>query len=143
ATDYFETVPVSKMTMAMYEKVELDKVIVASGAIYTKDSPSPQDGGVYSGDMRENVGKAQVSTGINLATWGITSSAMNQSQPGITNQRVIHHSAGLYKNGAQSHGLSGGNGMATLYATVGNELSHELGHSYGLGHYPGMDWGKT
>lgn len=143
ATDYFETIPVSKMTMAMYEKVELDQVIVGSGAIYTKDSPSPQDGGVYSGDMRENVGKAQVSTGINLATWGITSSAMNQNQPGLTNQRVIHHSAGLYKNGRQTHGLSGGNGMATLYDTVGNELSHELGHSYGLGHYPGMNWSAT
>lgn len=143
ASDYFDTTPVSRLVMAQYETVELDKVIVASGAIYTKDSPSPAQGGVYSGDMRENVGKAQVSTGINLATFGITSSPMNQSQPGITNQRVIHHSAGLYANGRQTHGLSGGNGMATLYDSVGNELSHELGHSYGLGHYPGMRWNLT
>lgn len=143
ATDYFQTLPVSKMVMAQYEKVELQKVIVASGAIYTPESPSPQQGGVYNGDMRENVGKAQVSTGINLATWGITSGPMNQSQPGVTNQRVIHHSAGLYANGRQTHGLSGGNGMATLYDSVGNELSHELGHSFGLGHYPGTDTSKT
>ncbi len=141
ATDYFQTIPIAQMTMARYEKVELDKVIVRTGAIY--DTASAGEGGVYSGDMRENVGKAQVSTGINLATWGITSSDMNQNQPQVTNQRVIHHSAGMYANGYQSHGLSGGNGMATLYDSFGNELSHELGHSYGLGHFPGKDNSKT
>lgn len=141
ASDYFQTLPVSRMTMAQYEKVDLKKVIVGNGKIYTERSDG--EGGVYAGDMRENVGKAQVSTGINLATWGATSSPMNQRQPGVTNQRVIHHSAGMYTNGRQTHGLSGGNGMATLYDSVGNELSHELGHSYGLGHYPGMDNSKT
>lgn len=139
ATDYFQTIPVSKMTMAQYETVELDEVIVASGDIYTLDNPDPSIGSVYAGTMRENVGKAQVSTGINLATWGITSAEMTQRHPGATNQRVIHHSAGLYSNGVQTHGLSGGNGMATLQTSVGNELSHELGHSYGLGHFPGQD----
>ncbi|MGL3149035.1 M66 family metalloprotease [Microbacterium sp. A82] len=139
ATDYFQTIPLSRLTMAKYEDVELDKVIVHSGDIYTVDSPDPRIGSVYAGTMRENVGKAQVSTGINLATWGITSSPMNQRQPGSTNQRVIHHSAGLYSNGRHRHGLSGGNGMATLYDSVGNELSHELGHSYGIGHYPGVN----
>lgn len=139
ASDYFETMPVSKMTMAQYEDVTLDEVIVASGDIYTVNSPDPSEGSVYAGTMRENVGKAQVSTGINLATWGITSSEMTQKQPGLTNQRVIHHSAGLYSNGVHKHGLSGGNGMATLYSSVGNELSHELGHSYGIGHYPGTN----
>lgn len=143
ATDYFSTVPVSRLVMATYEKVRLDRVIVASGAVYDADHPAPGEGGVHSGDMRENVGKAQVSTGINLATWGITSSPMNQQQPQVTNQRVIHHSAGQYTNGRVEHGLSGGNGMATLYASVGNELSHELGHSYGLGHFPGTDTSKS
>ena len=139
ATDYFQTLPISKLTVAQYETVELDEVIVGSGDIYTVDSPDPSEGSVYAGTMREDVGKAQVSTGINLATWGITSSPMSQEQPGHTNQRVIHHSAGQYANGRQEHGLSGGNGMATLHSSVGNELSHELGHSYGLGHYPGQD----
>lgn len=143
ATDYFQTLPVAKLTMARYETVELDRVIVGSGAIYTVDQPDPSQGSVYNGTMRENVAKAQVSTGVNLATFGITSSPMNQKQPGATNQRVIHHAAGLYSNGRQSHGLSGGNGMGTLYDSVGNELSHELGHSYGLGHYPGTDNSKT
>lgn len=144
ATDYFHTIPISKLTMAMYEDVNLEQVIVNSGAIYNAENQDPSPAGVYAGTMRENVGKAQVSTGINLATWGITSSPMNQRQPGHTNQRVIHHSAGLYKNhGVVSHGLSGGNGMATLYNSVGNELSHELGHSYGLGHYPGRNGNLT
>lgn len=139
AADYFQTIPISKLTMAKYEAVQLEKVIVANGNIYTPESPSVTTGDVYSGDMRESVGKAQVSTGINLANFGITSSAMNQKQPGLYNQRIIHHSAGLYANGRAEHGLSGGNGMATVYSTSGNELSHELGHSYGLGHYPGQN----
>ncbi|WP_460801671.1 M66 family metalloprotease [Microbacterium sp. GXF6406] len=152
ATDYFQTIPIAKLTMAQYETVKLDKVIVGTGDIYTVSNPDPSIGSVYAGTMRENVGKAQVSTGINLATWGITSSQMNQRQPGNTNQRVIHHSAGLYMQNGKGesggpfvavHGLSGGNGMATLTSSTGNELSHELGHSYGLGHYPGMDTTKT
>lgn len=139
AADYFQTIPVSKLIMAKYDRVELQKVIVANGNIYTPENPSVTNGDVYSGDMRENVGKAQVSTGINLANFGQTSGLMNQKQPGLYNQRIIHHSAGLYANGRAEHGLSGGNGMATLYASSGNELSHELGHSFGLGHYPGQN----
>lgn len=27
--------------------------------------------------------------------------------------------------------------MTTLYDTKGNEFSHEIGHHYGLGHFPG------
>ena len=138
--DYFQTIPVSKLTMAVYEPVRLDKVIVASGVIY--EDKSAVNGDAYSGDMRESVGKAQVSTGINLANFGTTSGPMDQRQPGTFNQRIMHHAAGNYANGVQGHGLSGGNGMATLYDSVGNELSHELGHSYGLGHYPGVDTSK-
>lgn len=139
AADYFQTIPVSKLIMAKYESVQLEKVIVANGNIYTPENPSVTNGDVYSGDMRENVGKAQVSTGINLANFGQSSGPMNQQQPSLFNQRIIHHSAGLYANGRAEHGLSGGNGMATIYASSGNELSHELGHSYGLGHYPGQN----
>ena len=28
------------------------------------------------------------------------------------------------------------------YSSSGNELSHEFGHSYGLGHYPGGDFSE-
>lgn len=143
ATDYFQTIPVSRLVVARYEPVRLDRVMVASGTIYTSPGTSATTGDVYSGDLRENVGKAQFSTGVNLAGFGIPSAPMTQNQPGTFNQRVYHHSAGAYINGRVVHGLSGGNGMATLYDSVGNEWSHEIGHSFGLGHYPGVDDTKT
>lgn len=124
--------------MAFYETANLEKVIVASGTIY--DNFSQSAGDVYSGDMRENVGKAQVSTGINLADYGIPSTQMNQVLTHLFNRITIHHSVGKYSNGIAQHGLSGGNQMATLISTQGNELSHELGHVFSLGHYPGANF---
>lgn len=136
ATDYLQTIPAARITAAYYENVKLSKVIVASGVIY--DTQSATNGDVYSGDMRENTGKSTFSVGINLANWGVTSAGMaSQSQPQVTQAAVIHHARGMYANGAQTHGLSGGNGILTLIDSVGNEFSHEIGHHYGLGHYPG------
>ena len=139
-TDYFQTLPIARLTVAQYQDVQLDKVIVATGggAIYTTSNPSPQNGGVYDGDMRENVAKVQVAQGINLANYGLVDSLINESSPETFSQRVVHHARGLYANGVVDHGLSGGNGMITLYNSIGNEFSHEMGHSYGLGHYPGL-----
>lgn len=135
-TDYFQTIPAARMIVSKYEDLKLDKVMVASGAIY--NSASATTGDVYSGDMRENTAKSTFSTGINLANWGVTSSSMqSQEQPQVTQSVVIHHASGNYSNGVQGHGLSGGNGILTLYDSVGNEFSHEIGHHYGLGHYPG------
>ena len=135
-TDYFQTIPAARMIVSKYEDMKLDKVMVASGAIY--NTASATTGDVYSGDMRENTAKSTFSTGINLANWGVTSSSMqSQEQPQVTQSVVIHHAAGNYSNGVQGHGLSGGNGILTLYDSVGNEFSHEIGHHYGLGHYPG------
>ncbi|MEH6449408.1 MAG: M66 family metalloprotease [Oleispira sp.] len=135
AADYFQTVPVSKLVVASYADMELSKTIVADGTIY--DTASAGDGGVYSGDMRESVAKSQVSTGINLANFGITSNNNRQSYPHLFKQVTNHHAWGNYQNGRQGHGLSGGNGIGTLYNSWGNEASHEWGHGYGLGHYPG------
>jgi len=146
-TDYFQTIPAARMIVSKYEDMKLDKVMVASGVIY--DSVSLDNGGVYGGDMRENTAKSTFSTGINLANWGVTSSSMqSQEQPQVTQSVVIHHARGKYINeeindkgesnkGEYVHGLSGGNGILTLYDSVGNEFSHEIGHHYGLGHYPG------
>lgn len=135
ATDYFQTIPTSRVIMGSYADMQLDKVIVRSGVIY--DDVSVTTGSYYSGDMRENVAKSQVSTGINLANFGITSNNMNQSYPYLFKQTTIHHAWGNYENGRVPHGLSGGNGIATLVDSRGNEASHEWGHGYGLGHYPG------
>ncbi len=44
----------------------------------------------------------------------------SQNQPQLTQTVVAHHSRGKYANGESNHGLSGGNGMLTLYDSVGN-----------------------
>ncbi|MBK1872243.1 ricin-type beta-trefoil lectin domain protein [Marinobacter sp. 1-3A] len=139
ATDYFQTLPVSKLVMGSYADAVLNRVIIRSGTIYDKDidGSSQVEGNVYSGDMRENVGKSQVSVGINMANFGYTSNNMNQQHPHVFKQITNHHAWGMYTNGRVGHGLSGGNGIGTLYDSRGNEASHEWGHAYGLGHYPG------
>lgn len=135
-TDYFQTIPAARMIVTKYDDLKLDKVMVASGVIY--DAASVTIGDVYSGDMRENTAKSTFGVGINLANWGITSASMaSQEQPQLTQSVVTHHARGKYSNGDVTHGLSGGNGMLTLIDSVGNEFSHEIGHHYGLGHYPG------
>ena len=136
--DYFQTIPAAKMTVAKYDDVVLDRVMVANGTIYDTASGSSSDGSVYRGDMRENTGKSTFGVGINLANWGVTSASMlSQEQPQLTQNVNAHHARGKYTNGTFNHGLSGGNGMLTLIDSVGNEFSHEIGHHYGLGHYPG------
>ena len=137
ATDYFQTIPAAQLTAAYYEDITLSKVMVASGAVYT--TASAVEGGMYAGDMRENTAKSTFSVGINLANYGVTSASMqSQQQPHVFQSVVIHHARGVYTNGALNHGLSGGNGILTLLSSKGNEFSHEIGHHYGLGHYPGQ-----
>lgn len=135
AVDYFQKIPVSRLLVSQYLPVQFDRVTLPNGTVYTTASPSAAD--VHSGDMREHIGKSLVSVGINLANYGIHSSpGSSQGQPGYYAQVVVHHQQGKYTSGVVHHGLSGGNGMATLYDTTGNEFSHELGHNFGLGHYP-------
>ena len=134
--DYFQTIPAAQMTVGKYDDIKLDRVMIGNGTIY--DSVSSSVGGVYDGDMRENTAKATFGVGINLANWGVTSASMaSQEQPQVTQSVIVHHARGKYSNGESNHGLSGGNGMLTLIDSTGNEFSHEIGHHYGLGHYPG------
>ena len=118
-------------------KIEYD-----NGTIYENKS-SFAGADYYSGDMRESVAKAQVSVGIDLANKGVIDSALNQIHE-ITHDMfyfTVHHTIGRYTddNGSAKdviHGLSGGNGIGTLVDSRGNEFSHEVGHGYGMGHYP-------
>ncbi|MCJ8203236.1 M66 family metalloprotease [Pseudomonas sp. RGM2987] len=136
--DYFQKIPVAKLVVAQYAPVHLARVVMSSGKVYTE--ASDVRGSFHEGDMRQDVGKSLISTGINLANYGIRDSAGNNEQlpnPVPHLQVVAHTSVGNYSNGIVHHGLSGGGGMATLYETKGNECSHELGHNLGLGHFPG------
>ncbi|EIC84230.1 M66 family metalloprotease [Serratia sp. M24T3] len=136
AKDYYQKIPVSELIVGNYAPITLDQVILSSGKKYTYSSDDT--GGVYKGDLRENIGKGIISMGIDNSNFGFNSSKGEQQwQPGLFHQVAVHQSWGRYSNGVVRHGLSGGNGMATVYDTVGNEFSHELGHGYNMGHYPG------
>ena len=50
-SDYFQTIPAAEMTVAKYDDIQLDRVMIADGTIY--DTASASQGGVYEGDMRE------------------------------------------------------------------------------------------
>jgi hypothetical protein len=97
----------------------------------------PSKGGWHEGAMRQHIGKELVSHGIDNANYGLhsTAGAGEKGHPYAVAQLAAHNSRGVYANGVQVHGGSGGNGMVTLDNSLGNEFSHEVGHNYGLGHY--------
>ncbi|GLR74119.1 M66 family metalloprotease [Aliivibrio sifiae] len=135
--EYFETAPISKMVVSEYEPVHFTEVMLPNGTLLTDLDPS--DGGWHSGTMRQRIGKELISIGINNANYGINSSVgVGESEnPYVAAQLTAHNTRGNYNNGVQTHGGSGGAGMVTLDSSIGNEFSHEVGHNYGLGHYPG------
>nr|VVV06734.1 Metalloprotease StcE [Aliivibrio wodanis] len=135
--EYFETAPISKIVVSEYEPVHFTEVMLPDGTLLTDLDPS--DGGWHSGTMRQRIGKELISIGINNANYGINSSVgVGESEnPYVAGQLTAHNTRGNYNNGVQTHGGSGGAGMVTLDSSIGNEFSHEVGHNYGLGHYPG------
>lgn len=146
ALDYFQMVPIAKFTAAQYLPIHFPKVVMPNGNVYTERSTF-EGAGVYKGDMRQEIAKGMVSTGINYANIGIPSSAGGtEKQPRPFRHTTVHTSAGVYTESGQDgqpqsvtvrHGLSGGGGQLTLMSTTGNEFSHEYGHDHGLPHYPG------
>jgi hypothetical protein len=137
AADYFQKLPVSLLTIGNYSEIHFSKIVLPDGTTYNEPGASKAAGDVYSGDMRSYIAKELVSIGIDNANYGInTTEGGQQWQPQYFNQVTDHIARGVYTNGIIEHGLSGGGGIATLYETLGNEFSHELGHHYGLGHYP-------
>lgn len=143
AMDYFQSVPIAKFTVGAYEPAYFPHITMPNGNVYTSQS-TDTGGGVYTGDMRQNIAKELVATGINLAGIGISSSAGgDETQTRPYRQTTVFTSQGVYTNPDNgqaitvTHGLSGGGGQLTLLNTTGNEFVHEYGHDHGLGHYPG------
>ena len=134
-SEYFQQVPLSRLIVTEYEPITFDKVVLPDGTVYTDASTT--EGGWHTGDMRKHIGKLLISIGINHANYGIHSTVGPlEKTPYSCSQVTAHTSRGKYKNGIQVHGLSGGNSIVTLYRSTRNEFSHELGHNYGLGHFP-------
>ncbi len=133
--EYFQTVPTSRLIVCQYAPLHLKEVMLPDGTLLTDADPS--NGGWHEGTMRQHIGKELISHGIDNANYGINSTAGEgeQSHPYVVAQLAAHNNRGKYANGIQVHGGSGGGGIVTLDNSLGNELSHEVGHNYGLGHY--------
>lgn len=132
--EYFQTVPFALLVNGKYEDVVLNEVILKDGTIYTGQS-SFQNPSESTGDLLEDVAKAQFSVGIDLANKGVASSALNQNHE-INNDMfyfTVVQTQGNYKGVVQSHGLSGNSGIGVLYSSSGNQFSKEIGlYGYGL-----------
>lgn len=135
--EYFQTVPTSRLIVSQYAPLSLPEVMLPDGTLLTDFDPG--QGGWHQGTMRQHIGKELISHGIDNANYGINSTAGEGegSHPYVVAQLAAHNSRGKYANGVQVHGGSGGGGIVTLDASLGNEFSHEVGHNYGLGHYVG------
>lgn len=130
---FLQQLPTSRLIVSKYKPVQLNEVVLPNGTHYTEKSTD--NGGGHSGDMRGKIAKDLISDGINLANYGVNSSTPDENSFLPTSQITIHNSIGNYNNGIQVHGWSGGAGKATLYNSIGNEFSHELGHNFRIGDY--------
>lgn len=133
--EYFQTVPTSRLVVAQYAPLSLSEVMMPTGTLLKDFDES--EGGWHTGNMRQSIGKELISHGIDNANYGLnsTSGQGEKSHPYVVAQLAAHNNRGKYANGVQVHGGSGGGGIVTLDSSIGNELSHEVGHNYGLGHY--------
>ena len=133
--EYFQTLPASQLVVSQYAPLHLKEVMLPTGVLLKEVDPSK--GGWHEGAMRQHIGKELISHGIDNANYGLhsTAGAGEKDHPYAVAQLAAHNSRGVYANGVQVHGGSGGNGMVTLDNSLGNEFSHEVGHNYGLGHY--------
>lgn len=138
-SELFQRFPFASMTISPYLPIKLNKIVTANGEVEEEYSYF-EEPGVYSGDLREQITKSLIQTGINNANFGVTSTAgTHQWQPGNYPTVVIGHSIGRYLNKKGevenvTHGLSGGNGMVLLVDAVNNEVTHEIGHAFSLWH---------
>lgn len=138
---YFQQVPLSRLIVSTYDPIYLTEVMLHDGRLLTDHDPS--NGGWHTGTMREYVAKAIIASGINHANYGLITTGRNRGVKMLASQITVHTSIGRYVNGVKVHGGSGGAGLATLDNTIRNEFSHEVGHNYGLSHYPGGFYGSV
>ena len=140
---YYQNIPVSRLIVTQYEPVHLQEIVLSDNTTYI--THSADKGTVYTGDMRTHIAKGLISTGINMANYGIHSTFgpvhAKKASPyyRTANWYTIHNARGKYSNGIQGHGLSGGGTIVTVHKTCNpnaNEQSHELGHNW-AGHWPG------
>ncbi|WP_202743833.1 M66 family metalloprotease [Acinetobacter calcoaceticus] len=137
-TDYFQTIPAARMLVVTYDDMKLDKVMMSNGIFY--DTTSAGAGSDNKGDLLDDIARSNFSTGIHLANMGATSASLKAwDNAKLTQSVMAYHVRGKYSNGDISHGNLGGRGTVTLFKSIGNEFSHEIGHNYGLGHFPGQD----
>ncbi|MEA9391812.1 M66 family metalloprotease [Acerihabitans sp. TG2] len=141
--DYYQKIPVSRLIVGEYEPVHFPRVVMPNGTVYTTQSATT--GSWHTGDMREYIAKILISQGINCANYGINSSDATREIPNsyVAFMITAHNARGRYQNGTIVHGGSGGNGMLTIDDSLGNEWSHEAGHAYSLGHFPGQWRGSS
>ena len=139
--EYYQRIPVSRLIVTQYEPIHLTEVVMANGTTYT-DYSLDTEADALNGDMRGQIGKAVISTGINMANYGIHSTVgplkAKKSNPyyKTANWYTIQNMRGRYINGVVKHGLSGGGTLVTIIKTCrANEFSHELAHNWN-GHYP-------
>ncbi len=139
---YFQQIPISQLIVSTYDPIYLKEIMLPDGEFLTDFSRD--EGGVYVGNLRESIAKDLISQGINYANYGyISSKYQDLDRQMAVGQICVHISVGQYSNGTHAHGQSGGGGLATLIDTIGNEFSHELGHNYGLSHFPGGFYGSV
>lgn len=129
--EYFQTMPISRMLVNQYAPLYLPDVMLPSGTFLVDKDPST--GTWHTGTMFHEISRDLISKGINNANYGLNSSS-GTGQPYLFQalQLTIHNSCGNYTNGFQVHGGMASRGVVTLDSSYGNELSHELGHSFSL-----------
>ncbi len=133
---YYQTIPTSRMTVSDYQSVYLKEAMLPNGTFYTEQASGIGDW--HNGILREYIARGLISLGINFANYGLNSSTGGRGGYFYNAAQVtVGNSVGMYENGSQIHGGSGGSGMAMLDESTGNEFSHELGHAYSLSHFPG------
>lgn len=141
--EYFQNMPISKLTVNRYEPVHLTNIVLPDGRSFTDVDLSQADH--YGSDSHYRIARELISAGINTANYGVNSSyvrpntSWNIDPPYHAVQITVNMTRGKYTNGFINHGSLGSyRGVSSVANSTGNEFSHEVGHELGIGgHYPG------